>query len=193
MPAIAQTNFGYRGMSLPSVGQLWANFFDPRYGLFVYSPILVLGLAAPWMRGGSHRLPRRETLLILSFTWAFVLFCAANRYSALQWNTGVRYLLPIVPGLVVLSMQVLQATSRVFAWAMLATTFLLSWSTAITHARVAFAFTSGLRSGFELPWLARMSELALVEHTLVLSAIILVGVLAAILVFWNGVVLRGER
>src|SRR5205807_2071213 len=38
----APTSQGYRGFSWPSPELMWANFFDPRFGLFAYCPALLL-------------------------------------------------------------------------------------------------------------------------------------------------------
>jgi len=66
---------------------------------FVLASLLtVAGLAAPFLRG-RHAVPAREMWLILSHFVMAVLFCAANHYSWLQHTTGCRYLVIVVPGM----------------------------------------------------------------------------------------------
>ena len=55
-----------------------------------------------WYQAGLWLMPpawlsRRQTLVIAAFFVAFLLFCSANQFARLQWNTGLRYLLPLVP------------------------------------------------------------------------------------------------
>ena len=58
--------------------------------------------------------------------WVFVLlmtlFCAANQYSRLQWQTGIRYLVPTVPWLLLLAIPVLRRMPRVFRAVIVAAT-----------------------------------------------------------------------
>jgi hypothetical protein len=116
MPPTAPTVMGYRGFDWPSPTLAWANFFDPRYGLFAYCPALLLGLAAPFSRGMRHHLPVRETWILFTYFLLFVVFCAANRYSWLQHLTGFRYLVPIVPALAVLTFAAAQVLPSGVRW-----------------------------------------------------------------------------
>ena len=63
--------------------------------------LLLLALVpAIWYRRDSLILPRRERWFVIACCAAFLLFCSVNQYSRLQWNSGFRYLLPLVPLLV---------------------------------------------------------------------------------------------
>ena len=42
-------------------------------------------------------LPRRERRWFVAYIVSFMLFCAANTYSMMQFNSGFRYLLPVLP------------------------------------------------------------------------------------------------
>jgi hypothetical protein len=112
----APTSHGYRGFDWPSPTLLWANFFDPRFGLFAYCPALILAFAAPFASGVRYRIPRRESLVLWTYFALFVGFCAANQYSWLQPSTGFRYLVPVVPALALLSLEAAQALPRVVRW-----------------------------------------------------------------------------
>jgi hypothetical protein len=159
MPATAPTSKGYRGIDWPSPALVWANFFDPRFGLFAYCPALLLAFTAPFVRRVRHRVPRRETLVIFGYFLLFVTFCAANQYSWLQPLTGFRYLVPVVPGLAVLSIQAAQALPRPARWAVAAAscgqTFLMAAS---YQNNLPQAVRVLWRRGFELPWMIRLGQ-----------------------------------
>jgi hypothetical protein len=112
MVPTAPTSHGYRGFDWPSPALLWANFFDPRFGIFAYCPVLLLAFAAPFARAIRYRIPPRETRVLYIFIALFVMFCAANQYSWLQPSTGFRYLAPVVPPLALLALQAAQALPR---------------------------------------------------------------------------------
>jgi hypothetical protein len=108
MTPTAPTSRGYRGFDWPSPALAWANFFDPRFGLFAYCPALALAFLAPFRIRARYRVPSREMWVLLAYFALFVLFCAANQYSWLQPSTGFRYLVPVVPGLALLAIQAAQ-------------------------------------------------------------------------------------
>ena len=97
MPATDFSVRGWNGVTLPDPELLWRNLLDLRYGLFAFCPLLAAGLAAPFVRRLSADPDRREQAVALSAVGALLLFSAANQFSNLQWNTGVRYLVPAVP------------------------------------------------------------------------------------------------
>jgi hypothetical protein len=98
MPDVTFTERGWRGISLPSVEVFLRNLFDPNWGLYPFAPLLLLGLVpARWYPSESLIVPRRERAAQNIFIVVFMLFCAANQYSLMQFNTGFRYLLPLVP------------------------------------------------------------------------------------------------
>jgi hypothetical protein len=165
MTPTAPTSHGYRGFDWPSPVLLWANFFDPRFGLFVYCPLLVLGLASWWVRRVRHPLPRREQSLILLYFAGMVLFCAANQYSWLQPSTGFRYLIPVVPCLLLLTVHVLQSLPRALAGGLGAASVLLSWAMASwRYNRPDEALAATLKDGFPLPWIRHLMELSVVTR-----------------------------
>jgi len=94
------TGQGVRGIDWPSLAVFWRNLFDHAWGLIPWTPFLAIAFVPSRLLGGDEArwiLPRRERRFVAAFAWAFLLFCAANRFSLLQWNTGFRYLLPLVP------------------------------------------------------------------------------------------------
>lgn len=93
MPAAHFTELGWRGFSAPRLDLLVANLVDPDFGLFAYAPILVFALIPS--AGGILPMAARRFAVVLSAL--FLLFCASNQYTRMQWNSGFRHLLPIVP------------------------------------------------------------------------------------------------
>ncbi len=89
---------GARGISLPSPEVFFKNLVSPSWGLLPFAPLLAFAfLPSRTVRGGALLLPLRERRWVCAYTLAFMLFCAMNVYSLLQFNTGIRYLLPVVP------------------------------------------------------------------------------------------------
>jgi hypothetical protein len=96
----AFTARGVRGIDWPSASVFWRNLFDPAFGLIPWSPFLAIAFLPSRLLGGDASrwiLPPRERRFVAAFVAAFLLFCAMNQFSLLQWNTGFRYLLPLVP------------------------------------------------------------------------------------------------
>jgi hypothetical protein len=155
MTPTAPTAHGYRGLDWPSVELAWANFFDPRFGLFVYAPLLLLAPAALWMRRGKRSAPAG---LILGHFAALVVFCAANRYSWLQPATGMRYLIPAVPGLLALTLEVLRAAPG-WARALGASVMVaMSWAVALTYSYPGPAIAAALSGNIALPWAEPLAD-----------------------------------
>jgi len=171
MPAIEPTARGYRGMDWPSIELMAMNFFNPGFGLFAVCPLLGLGLAAPFVKPDPFRLPRREMWLALTFFGAFTLFCSANQYSRLQWTTGIRYLVPTVPGLLLLSLQVLQVMPVAVRYVVIAASVLLAWVPAVTHA--PWSALAGNLNQFQLSWIRRMAEYDAVSRPTLATAVVL--------------------
>lgn len=89
---------GARGIGLPSLEIFVKNLVAPGWGLLPFAPLLVFAfLPVTGVREEHRILPRRERIWVWLFVLAFLAFCAMNVYSLLQFNTGFRYLLPVVP------------------------------------------------------------------------------------------------
>lgn len=111
MPFVNFTDQGLRGLSEPRVGTFLKNLFSPSWGLVPFAPILVLAL---WPHRGvkptgqpskapTAELGRLERNWIWISSLGFLIFCAANQYALMQFNTGFRYLMPLVPFLFLLA------------------------------------------------------------------------------------------
>ncbi len=188
MPAIEQTARGYRGMSWPSLELLTTNFFDTRFGLFAVCPLLALGLAAPFVQRSRFRLPDREMWLVLTFFSAFTLFCASNQYSRLQWTTGIRYLVPTIPGLLLLSLQVVDILPSAVRGPILMTSLIMAWLPAVTQGSIWAVFRNA--SDLQLSWIHRMAEYGALSHPVRVTAVVLVTTAAAVTVIWRRELVR---
>jgi hypothetical protein len=186
----AETAIGYRGFGWPSPALLWANFFDPRFGLFTYCPALLMAGLAPFVERARRRLLSREMVVIFIYFVLFVLFCAANRYSWLQPSTGFRYLVPIVPVLALVAIQGAQLFPRMVQWGIAMAS--LVWSMILTGAHVndvRLAAQVFWDRRFALPWMLRLREAGVAVTWEWVLATYAVAVLA-IACIWAGPVTR---
>lgn len=95
MPPVEWIDRGYQGVSGPQLELAWMLAFDYRFGLFVTCPLLLLAFAAPFLR--QFQLPRAEMTALLGTFVAFLVFFSAVNYTRLQFNTGLRYMAPMIP------------------------------------------------------------------------------------------------
>lgn len=155
MTPIDVTTHGYRGFTGPSPALLWALLFRPTFGLFSWCPILLLSLAAPFVKRVPYRAPAPLQALVLGYFALCLLFSSCNQYTWLQWNTGFRYLVPVVPGLLLLSLHTLQALPKWVAALFLLSSLLQSWSVAMTWRLHALdSVVRVLSQGPSFPWLS---------------------------------------
>ena len=150
-------------MTGPNLGLLKMLLVDPRFGLFITSPLLVLALGAPFLvRTGKSFIPVRELVVCFAITVAYLTFFSAIAYTRLQWNTGIRYLMPVIPFLFLAAAVVLMRLPRSLAYGVLVLAVLVSWSMAMVrnqygvHQNVLHAFLEGL----QLPWLTTLGKMA---------------------------------
>jgi hypothetical protein len=111
----AFTARGVRGIDWPSLEVFRRNLFDHAFGLVPWAPFLALGFAPSRLLGGDASrwiLPPRERRFAAGFALAFLVFCSMNQFSLLQWNTGFRYLLPLVPFLFLAAADFLERMPR---------------------------------------------------------------------------------
>jgi hypothetical protein len=159
MTPTAFTASGYRGFAWPSPRLIWANFFDPRFGLFAYCPALMLAFAAPFARRVRYRIPQREMWVLFGYFGLFVLFCGANQYSWLQPLTGFRYLVPVVPALALLAVQAAQLLPKPVRWLVAGVALAQSVILAAAHRNdVREALGTLLRRKGEVLWMIRLRD-----------------------------------
>ncbi len=98
MPPVQWIDKGYQGFTGPQWDLFFALIFDYRFGLFLSAPVLILGFLYPlysWKRKGS--LGRLELWTFLGVSVGLILFFSGVQYTRLQFNTGIRYLAPVLP------------------------------------------------------------------------------------------------
>jgi hypothetical protein len=155
MPATQYSIRGWHGFTLPTAQLLAANLFDPSFGLFAFCPMLVASFAAPFIRNREREGgPTGEELaLIFGATAALYVFASSVQFAALQFNTGVRYMVPAVPLLFIALVPVLLSVPRWIAFALVVPTVAISWSVAMARESVPVSLSQILHGGFELPLL----------------------------------------
>src|SRR5450755_1246384 len=96
-PVFAQTahKAGFDGLSLPHLDAFPAFLISPAYGLFTFSPVLILGLAGAIFL--VARGPRREALLTLVIATSMFVFIAGMSNWRAGWCVGPRYIATVAP------------------------------------------------------------------------------------------------
>jgi hypothetical protein len=114
MPPVEWSDLGYQGVTGPQweLGELL--LFDPRYGLLAAAPLLAIAVAAPFLTRRTF-LGKREIAFSLLFTVAMLVFFSSVQYTRLQYFTGIRYMVPVIPFLVLASLVVLRRLPRALA------------------------------------------------------------------------------
>jgi hypothetical protein len=204
MPPTEWSRYGYNGMDWPHLDLLWQTAFSPRFGLFTSAPLLLLSLYPPAWRKAMRIVGLREAWTIFGFTVAFFLFCAGNQYGRLQFNSGVRYIVPVVPFLFLIVAGSLLKWSRSprrgVAW--LAAGFAVVtayWSWALAMYRdveqgrgIIEAIIAMSTHGVRLPWLTTLQNLSFVPAGPWVW-LILIAASAVVAVLWWAPVPRRTR
>jgi hypothetical protein len=170
MPPANFTDQGYRGFSFPQIDLFFETAFSMRYGLFTSAPILLLAFFAPvWLSRKNRLLENRELIFVVAFTILFFAFCAANQYGRMQFNTGVRHIVPVVPFAFLLAANVLLKLPRLIA--VLIGIFATYWSWCLAQYRdveqgfgVFEAIKNVTLEGFRLPWLETLERMGFVQN-----------------------------
>jgi hypothetical protein len=195
MPPVEYIDRGYQGYSAPQIELALSLLFDHRYGLFVTAPILLLAAAAPFLRARPETdLPRIEKWACLLLFVALLVFFAGNNYTRLQWNTGIRYLTPILPFLFLPAAIVLWRLPRTAFHSIVIASITLNWSMAMNREvwrplgvldPVFRVFTAG----FQLPALTTLSRMEMFRTWVpeTVSALPIFALTGAVLwVIWSG-------
>lgn len=160
MAATQYSARGWNGISLPSGALLWRNLFDPAYGLFAFCPLLIAAFAAPFVEGKDRVVSSAELALVFIASAALYLFSSANQFAYLQWNTGVRYMVPAAPLLFVALVPVLLRAGPLLRYLLIVPTIFISWSVAMVREDVPTSLLHVLLGGFELPFLTVLGKTA---------------------------------
>ncbi len=143
---------GWHGVSIPQPALLWGNLFDSGYGLLAFCPMLVASVFAPRYRRMRGGLGWEELALIYGASAALYAFASSVAFAALQWNTGIRYMVPSVPLLFLGLVPVLVHATPVVRWALVVPTLVVSWSVSMVRENVTTSLLTVFTGGPELPW-----------------------------------------
>ena len=145
---------GFRGFSWPSISLLLLNLFSPSYGMYTYGPLLLVGLVPAFMYPRNQLiLPRTERLYAAALFAALVLFCASNQYSRIQFNSGFRYLVPLVPTIFLAASDHLARLPRRWLVALAVPAVANSWVISMVREPVPESWHRVLTEGIQYPWL----------------------------------------
>lgn len=132
MPAINPwVETGFRGLVIPRADLLWALLFDYRYGLFASCPLLLLAPFVFLLKSGRVAELKKELWFSFLFFICLWIFFGGVNYTNLQFNTGIRYLVAIVPFLFIPVAMVLLALPRTAAIVLSALSVLHAWCMAM--------------------------------------------------------------
>jgi len=165
MPPVEWSDLGYQGFGPPQLDLLVSLAFDYRYGLFLSSPLILLAFLCPFLDCGSRPvLPRLELIAMLAIFVGFWLFFSGSNYTRLQFNTGVRYMSPMVPFLFVPSVVVLVRLPRLAIYLIAVLSVMEAWSLAMYRdvergLGLLEPVLHVLFGGFQLPVLTTLSRM----------------------------------
>jgi hypothetical protein len=163
MPAInPYVETGLGGFGFPQPALLWELLFNYRYGLFLSCPLLLFAFGGPFIR--RLPLPRLElSFLFLFFICMWIFFGGVN-YTNLQFNTGVRYLMPVVPFLFLSAASVIMALPRTLRIPLAALAIFQAWCMAMYRdvergAGILEPIIRIVREGLQLPALTTLRRM----------------------------------
>jgi hypothetical protein len=183
MPNANFTEIGYRGFSFPSLDLLFQTAFSIRYGLFTSAPIFLLAFIVPiWFSKKNRILEKREITFILLFVGLFFIFCSANQYGRMQFNTGIRHIVPVVPFLFLFAANVLLKLPKIMAVLIGILATYWSWCLAMYRdVEQGFGIFESIKhitfEGFQLPWLTTIERMGFVQNASVIPLFVLCGIL----------------
>lgn len=177
------TEIGMRGMSLPSPDLIFLNLFHPGYGLLVWAPVFVLSFLPVSRRDGWRVLPRREWLFVMIWFAALLLFSSANQYARLQWNSGLRYLLPAVPFLFLALADRWRTLSRRARVGITVVSVVNAWVITVFREPIHTSWRLLVEEGVQLPWLRVLRMTAASPGTWLTGQLLALGLLAGTLLF----------
>ncbi len=149
---------GARGWTLPDPEIFVMSLFDQSFGMYTWGPILMLALVPvaatlPGLRARPSLIFPRTERRWLAVTWiVFLLFASANQYSRLQFNSGFRYLIPLVPFLMLALADHWVRLPRGWRLAIGGASILHAWVLTVFREPVLPSWRMFLLEGPQLPW-----------------------------------------
>lgn len=167
MPATDYVDQGFSGFDWPNPDLLWRSLFSLKFGLFAFAPLLILALYPPgWLSSRIRIVGKPEAAFILLFAAGFFAFASANQYGYVQFNTGVRHMVPVTPFLFLVAAGVFRRLPRVAAILVGVAGAYWSWSLAMYREvgdyhplGVVDAVSRITLEGVRLPWLTTLEQL----------------------------------
>ena len=144
---------GMRGFTLPDPELFVMGLFDPSFGMYTWGPILLLALLpARRLEAQSLVLPMFERRWLAVTILVFMLFASMNQYSRLQFNSGFRYLVPLVPFLMLAIADHWRRIPSRLRWAIAIVAILHSWVLVVFREPVVQSWRMFIDEGVQLPW-----------------------------------------
>jgi hypothetical protein len=190
MPPTEFSVRGWLGFTLPTRELLIGNLIDPRYGLFAFCPLLIAACGIAWAR---RRRPGwapegREIAWIAASLVALLLFASATQFANLQWNTGVRYMVPALPLVFLLAVPVLAAMHPWLRWGLIGISGIVTMAVTMTREDIPTALRLLAQEGPNLPILIVLRRVES-GYTLQLPSftfwLVAAAIMAAIAVVWR--------
>jgi hypothetical protein len=144
---------GMRGFTLPDPELFVMSLFDPSFGMYTFGPLLLLALIPARRKdAGSLVFPIFERRWF-AVTWiVFLLFTSANQYSRLQFNSGFRYLLPLVPFMMLAIADHWRRFRPWMKWTVAVVAVVHSWVLTVFREPVGRSWQMLFEEGPQLPW-----------------------------------------
>ena len=172
---------GFRGFTWPQMDLLLLNLFDPSYGMYAYGPLLLLALIpSRWYQPAPLVLPRPERMFGVALFLAMLLFCAANQYSRIQFNSGFRYMVPLVPILFLAASDHLVRLPRRWLLLMAIPALLNSWVISMVREPVPESWQRVLAEGIQFPWLTVLKQTSPPDHPVIASPLLAPAILVLV-------------
>jgi hypothetical protein len=160
---------------------LLLNLFDPSYGMYAYGPLLLLALIpSRWYQPAQLVLPRPERMFGVALFLAMLLFCAANQYSRIQFNSGFRYMVPLVPILFLAASDHLVRLPRRWLLVMAIPALLNSWVISMVREPVPESWQRVLAEGIQFPWLTVLKQTSPPDHPVIASPLLAPAILVLV-------------
>ncbi len=167
MPNVEYIDRGFRGFAFPTLDLFYLNLFDKSYGMYAYGPIMAMGLIPTCFYSDKKLiLPRPERLMVIIFFVLFLIFCAANQYSRVQFNSGFRYLLPVIPLIYLSVCDHLIRIPRRILFLITVPVLTHSWVISMVREPVTESWYRVITEGIQLPWLTVIMATSSREHPL---------------------------
>jgi hypothetical protein len=162
MPPVEWIEIGYQGVAFPEWRLFKMLLFDTRFGLLTSCPLLALSIAGLVMAVRRETwLPRAEALFLAGFSLAFLVFFSAVQYTQLQWVTGVRYVVPVLPALFLLALVPLLRMPALLRFGIVVLAFGQAWAMSMVRGiEISDSIARAFLGGLQLPWVNVLAKMA---------------------------------